>query len=326
MNDWRPSADIEVLRQRAEMLAGIRAFFRERDVLEVQTPVLSRAGTTDPAIESLICAYDGPGTTSPEPLYLQTSPEFFMKRLLAAGSGSIYQVGPAFRQGEAGRFHNPEFTMLEWYRTGMDYHELMVEVDELVRSLIQPVLPLASTRYYRYDELFSSLLAIDVHAAGEAELRECLHKVGVDVSIQADLDRDSLLDLLMTSAIEPSLPTECPVFVYDYPASQASLAEIDPGPPAVARRFELYINGLELANGFQELRDFGEQRKRFIHDAERRANNCQRQMPGDDLLLWALESGLPECAGVALGLDRLLLTALGKEAVADVMAFPFSSI
>ena len=313
--DWRPTAELEALRARASVLSALRAFFAERGVLEVETPLLAAATVTDPVIESLEA---GPGAgTDRESLYLQTSPEYAMKRLLAAGSGPIYQVAKAFRDGEAGDRHNPEFTLLEWYRPGFDHHRLMDEVDDLLAHL------LATPRGERltYAELFERELGLDPHRATQAEL-EAAARASDAGEPPSGLDRDALLDLMMGTVLEPRLGRGRPTFVHDYPASQAALARVRPGPPPVAERFEVYVAGVELANGFHELADAEEQRRRFLADLETRRRAGQSTPALDERFLAALEAGLPDCAGVALGLDRLVMLAAGKPSIRDVLAFP----
>ena len=320
---WRPSADLATLRLRAELLARIRTFFAARGVLEVETPALSAAAITEPNLASFSTVYSGPGARYGQRLYLHTSPEFPMKRLLAAGSGCIYQIARVFRDGEAGRRHNPEFTLLEWYRVGFDHHRLMDEVAELVTELLAGRLALAEPEWLSYRELFQRHLDLNPHQASVAELAVCAgaRSVPIPPGMPAD-DADPWLDLLLTHGIEPHLGMGRLTFVYDYPASQAALARLRPDDPLVGERFELYLNGVELANGFHELGDAGEQRRRF------EAENAARQtlglpvMPVDENLLAALEAGLPDCAGVALGFDRLAMLAAGKTALAEVLAFP----
>ena len=321
---WRPSADWAALRLRAELLARSRAFFAARGVLEVETPMLSAAAVTEPNLASFSTVYAGPGLRYGQTLYLHTSPEFPMKRLLAAGSGCIYQIARVFRDGEAGRRHNPEFTLLEWYRVGFDHHRLMDEVAELVTQLVGSRVALAEPERLSYQELFQRHLDLNPHQARVADLAACAEARGVPIppGMPAD-DADPWLDLLLTHCIEPGLGQGRLTFVYDYPASQAALARLRPGDPPVGERFELYLNGIELANGFHELGDAGEQRRRFeAENAARRALGLP-VMPMDENLLAALAAGLPDCAGVALGFDRLAMLAAGKTALAEVWAFPF---
>lgn len=320
---WRPSADLSVLRLRAELLAQIRAFFAARGVLEVETPALSAAAITDPHLASFKTCYSGPGSQHGRPLYLHTSPEFAMKRLLAAGSGCIYQIARVFRDGEAGSRHNPEFTLLEWYRVGFDHHRLMDEVAELVGMLLAGRLALAEPERLSYRQIFQHHLNLDPHRATVADLAACaeIRNISIPTGMPPD-DPDPWLDLLLTHCVEPRLGSGRLTFVHDYPASQAALARLRPDDPPVGERFELYINGIELANGFHELGDAVEQRHRFEQEnAARRAAGLP-VMPVDEHLLAALEFGLPDCAGVALGFDRLVMLATRKTSLAEVLAFP----
>lgn len=318
MADWRPSASLSALRRRAEVLARIRRFFEYRGVMEVDTPVLSVATATDLHVASFSTCDQG--TTPYLPLYLHTSPEFPMKRLLAAGTGPIYQICKVFRSGERGRWHNPEFTLLEWYRPGFDHHALMDEMDTLLAEILDcsPAVRLS------YAEIFLQNAGADPHQASAAELRERAVLLGIgEVPHRDSLDRDGWLDLLLTHRIAPTLGQDGrPTFVYDYPASQAALAQIRPGPPAVAERFEVYLGGVELANGFHELRDSQEQRQRFEADRTHRSQLGLPRVPLDERLLDALDYGLPGCAGVALGIDRLLMAIIGATTIDEVMAFP----
>ncbi len=322
--DWRPGADLAALRLRAEFLARIRAFFAARDVLEVETPMLSAAAITDPHLASFATTYSGPGPRCGQTLYLHTSPEFPMKRLLAAGSGCIYQVARVFRNGEAGRLHNPEFTLLEWYRVGFDHHRLMDEVTELATTLLRDRLPLAAPERLSYRAAFERHLGLNPHRATVAELAACAEHCGVSIPPGMPVnDVDPWLDLLLTHRIEMHLGQGRLCFVYDYPALQAALARLRPGDPPVGERFELYLHGVELANGFHELGDAVEQRRRFVAENAARQAHGLPLMPVDDNLLAALEAGLPDCAGVALGFDRLVMLAAGKGALAEALAFPF---
>ncbi len=320
---WRPSADLSVLRLRAELLAQIRAFFAACGVLEVETPALSAAAITDPHLASFKTCYSGPGSQHGRPLYLHTSPEFAMKRLLAAGSGCIYQIARVFRDGEAGSRHNPEFTLLEWYRVGFDHHRLMDEVAELVGMLLAGRLALAEPERLSYRQIFQHHLNLDPHRATVADLAACAEtrNISIPTGMPPD-DPDPWLDLLLTHCVEPRLGSGRLTFVHDYPASQAALARLRPDDPPVGERFELYINGIELANGFHELGDAVEQHRRFAQEnAARRAAGLPI-MPMDEHLLAALEFGLPDCAGVALGFDRLVMLATRKTSLAEVLAFP----
>ena len=324
LHGWRPGADLATLRLRAELLARIRAFFAARDVLEVETPLLSAAAITDPNLASFATTYSGPGPRYGQTLYLHTSPEFPMKRLLAAGSGCIYQITRVFRDGEAGRRHNPEFTLLEWYRIGFDHHQLMAEVAELATVLLNDRLALAEPEWLSYREAFERHLGLNPHRATVAELTVCAEWQGVPIpSGMPTDDVDPWLDLLLTQRLEPHLGQGRLCFLYDYPASQAALARLRPGDPPVGERFELYLDGVELANGFHELGDAVEQRQRFAAENAARQARGLPVMPVDENLLAALGAGLPDCAGVALGIDRLIMLAAGKKALAEVLAFPF---
>jgi lysyl-tRNA synthetase class 2 len=314
---WRPTASWENLRRRAELLARLRQFFARRGVLEVETPLLASAPASDPHLHSLSTRYVGPGAASGRTLYLQTSPEFAMKRLLAAGSGPIYQLCKAFRDDEAGRHHNPEFTLLEWYRPGFDHHALMDEVD----ALLGEVFALPAADRLSYAEAFQRHLDLDPHSADIAELRAGAGELGQEAGLQPE-DRDGWLALLLSHRIQPRLGQARPTFVFDFPASQAALARVRCGSPPLAERFELFVGGLELANGYHELTDAAEQARRFRADqAQRRALGLS-EVPLDLHLLAALEHGLPHCAGVALGVDRALLAASGAQRLDEVIAFP----
>ena len=318
--EWRPTASVDMLRLRARLYALIRAFFSERGVLEVETPVLSSAGNTDPNIESFHLEYGTARGASGRTHYLRTSPEFALKRLLAADVGDCYELGRVFRNGEAGRRHNPEFTMLEWYRVGWDHHRLMDEVAILVREALALVGRAVATRKLSYRELFLEHVDIDPHAASDASLAQALesHDVRAD-----GLDRDDWLNLILTHRIEPQLRDDVLLLVHDFPASQAALARIREGEPPLAERFEALLGRSELANGYHELRDAKEQRERFASENRRRVARGQHPVPLDERLLQALHAGLPDCAGVAMGVDRLLMAMTGSEDLAGVIAFPF---
>lgn len=306
---------LDKLKARAEILAEIRRYFAEQHVLEVSTPVLSFAGNTDPAIESF-------KTSSSKTQYLHTSPEFFMKRLLVEGSGSIYQICNVFRQGESGRYHNPEFSMLEWYRLDFDYQQLMDDVVALIHAVSDKtpeVLKLS------YQQAFKSL-GIDPHTASEQQLTKLAEEQGISLQGMGGMNRDGWLNLLMSHVIEAGFDKEKLTFIYDYPASQASLAKVRKDKYPVAERFELYWGGVELANGFTELQDADEQRWRFNHDNQRRLKVGHEPVPVDEKFLQALAKGLPACSGVALGLDRLLMVISGAASIDQVMSFPLSEV
>lgn len=311
---WKPSASIETLKKRSELIQKIRSFFLGRNVWEVETPLVCHATISDLHIDSIPATICNKGKE--QVFYLQTSPEFAMKRLLAAGSGDIFQITKAFRQEEAGRWHNHEFTILEWYRLDFDHHQLMDEMDELLFVLLSSK---KATRF-SYVKLFEHYLSINPLTVGLDELKACALSANLDV--QGDLSRDDWLQLLMSQLIEPKLGFDAPVFVYDFPASQAALARLNADNPAVASRFEVYVCGTELANGFHELSDAKEQKQRFIADLNARKAMGKHVPPLDDYFLEALEFGLPDCSGVALGVDRLMMLALGKKYLSDVIGFP----
>ena len=314
MADFHSSAGPAALAARARLLALIREFFAARTVLEVETPVLSAAGNTDPAIEQF-------RTSGPAPRWLRSSPEYAMKRLLAGGVGDCYELGRVFRDGEAGRMHNPEFTLLEWYRLGWDYHRLMDETAELVRLCGAafdhdwPVQQLA------YGQMLSRHAGLEP-GCSDAQLREAIRGAGINMHGLEHLERDTLLDLLVSHVAQPALPAATITVVYEYPASQAALARLKPGRPEVAERFELFLGSAELANGYRELTDASEQRHRFERENRRRRQAGRTEPPIDEQLLAALQAGLPECSGVALGVDRLLMACLGAQHLDEVLAFP----
>jgi lysyl-tRNA synthetase class 2 len=317
---WHPSADLAVIRDRAAMNADIRRFFAERSVLEVETPILAAASVSDLHIDSITTA---DADLSGQIRYLQTSPEYAMKRLLAAGSPCIYQLSRVFRQGESSSRHNPEFSLLEWYRLGFDDRRLMSEVAELLSLL----LGLETCEYLSYREAYQRELGIDPHLATESELA-VLGRLRVDASLP-DMARDEWLDLLTSFCIEPSLgrqgETQVITFLYDYPASQAALARVahDSEGQLVAKRFEVFVDALEIANGYYELSDPQEQQLRFERDIEQRRVSKKRNINVDQRLLDALVSGLPDCAGVALGLDRVLMLRNKVSRIRDVLTFAF---
>ncbi|MCP3689127.1 MAG: EF-P lysine aminoacylase GenX [Gammaproteobacteria bacterium] len=302
---WRPSASPSAIRARALLYRQIRDYFSESECLEVDTPLLSSSSNTDPAIASI----------KTHNQYLQTSPEFAMKRLLAAGSSSIYQICHAFREGEQGRQHRSEFTLLEWYRLGFNYQQLMDEVAQLINLLTGQR---NQFRHLSYRGLFEETLEIDIYSIKLAEIRAFCrqHVPGSDVE---QLGFNQCLDLLVGLVIAPGMKGY--IFVYDYPLSQAALARPAQHDPDLAERFELFYNGLELANGFSELTSADLQRSRFNTDNKQREKLGLEQYPLDENLLSALEAGLPECAGVALGLDRLLMVVLGLDSIDQVISF-----
>lgn len=315
-----PSATLDAIRLRARLNRRIRDFFAERGVLEVETPVLSVAGNTDPNIAPFSLQFSGRTDGAPRTRWLRTSPEFPLKRLLAAGVGDCYELGRVFRDGEAGGRHNPEFTMLEWYRVGWDHQRLIDETAALVDAALALVDRQATLQRVAWRDLYLAGIGIDPVNATDEQLRNALGDVQLD---PAGLGRDDWLDLLLTHRLQPAFPSDRMLAVFDYPPSQAALARIRPGDPPVAERFELYLGPLELANGYHELTDAAEQRARFDRDLAVRRERGAPMPPMDARLLSALEAGLPACAGVALGIDRLLMAMLGTTRIDAVLAFPF---
>jgi lysyl-tRNA synthetase class 2 len=323
---WQPTCSMNRLRQRAELLAQVREFFRTRAVLEVETPLLCAATATDPYLSSVQVVVDAvrselsvdkPAGLSGDLFFLQTSPEFAMKRLLAAGSGPIYQICKAFRNGERGRRHNPEFTMLEWYRPDFDEVMLMDEVEALLKLFLR----FERAERVSYRKIFETHLKIDPFTLDDQSLREMVQQT---TGIRDDgFERDTFLELLFSHIIEPRLGLCVPCFVYDYPASQAALAEKKTvGDVEVGSRFELYIGGAEIANGYFELTNAEEQRARFLDDIAQRQREGLFSVPIDERLLAAIAAGLPVCSGVALGLDRLLMQITHANVIDEVITFP----
>ena len=321
MSGWEPTATRDALRLRAAFNRLVRGFFEARGVLEVETPVMSLAGNTEPNIASFALTFSGRTDGAPRTRWLRTSPEFALKRLLAAGVGDCYELGRVFRDGEAGGRHNPEFTMLEWYRVGWDHLRLLEETVALVRAALALVGRDASPVTITFRELYWQHLQLDALTADVETLRRALGDVRVDPE---GLTRDDWLDLLMTHRLQPMFGNDVLLAVHDWPASQAALARIRADDPPVAERFELYLGPLELANGYHELRDAEEQQARFERDGRVRAQRGLPAIPMDGALLSALGHGLPDCAGVALGVDRLLMALLGTPRIADVLAFDFA--
>ena len=324
MTDWQPSAGFEALRLRAAVNATLRGFLADRGVVEVETPVMSVAGNTEPNIASFSLAFSGRTDGGPRTRWLRTSPEYPLKRLLAAGFGDCYELGRVFRDGEAGGRHNPEFTMLEWYRVGWDHARLVDEVADLVNAALALVGRRARLVRTTYRDLYLERLGVDPMGASEAELRAALGDVAID---PAGLTRDDWLDLLMTHRLQPGFAPDTMLAVIDYPATQCALARIRPGDMAqgdypVAERFELYLGPLELANGYHELADPLEQAARFERDAAVRQARGEAVPPRDERLLASLNA-LPDCAGVALGVDRLMMALQQTPRIADVLAFDF---
>jgi lysyl-tRNA synthetase class 2 len=312
---WEPSALISTLQQRASLLSKIRNFFTTRAYLEVETPIMAQFGVTDLYLSNI------PAFFREKSYALQTSPEYHMKRLLAAESGPIFQLARVFRDDELGRWHNPEFTLLEWYQLEIDHHELMQEVGELLHTVLNCP-PLVKKTY---EAVFSEIVGFNPFETSVEELRAVLQQYDLDRVLPEDeLDKDQYLFLLMSHVIEPALATsDAPMAVYHFPASQAALAQVHNG---VAHRFEVYYRGVELANGFHELTDPRAQQVRFEEDNRLRIKHGLKAVPHDEYLLEALRHGLPPCSGVALGIDRLLAIALGASKIGEVMAFDFERV
>lgn len=315
---WQPSATLATLQQRAALLSAVRGFFAQRNVLEVDTPMLSRFGVTDLHLDNLVTQL----TASPQQIfYLQTSPEYAMKRLLAAHKVSIYQLSKVFRDDEVSRHHNPEFTMLEWYRVGFTMNQL---IDEVV-ALLNETLGVLTVDRLSYQQAFLQTIQCDPLSASVKQLQ---HRLGEFAHIadlaQRETDRDALLQLAMSIIIEPSFNPQRITIIDDFPASQAALAQLSPSDPRVAQRFEVYVGGIELANGYQELTDAALQQQRFTQDNQLRQQQGKPQREADTRLLQALAAGFPQCAGVALGFDRLLMLQQKKQDIAQVLPFSIS--
>lgn len=314
--NWKPSASLQALHARAALNRSIREFFIETNALEVELPILNHAPVADMNIEPVAVVA---GEQMPTKMYLHTSPEYSMKRLLCAGSGDIYALGKVFRAGEAGGRHNPEFTMLEWYRVGMDHQDLMHEVADLLDELFEDSnIELADyPLFMTYQQAVIEYAGLDPLQASDEDIKA----LGIELAgANLELNRDGWLDMIMSHKVEKTLPKNRLVFIYNYPASQAALAKVtkDEEGLLIAERFEVYLNGLELANGYHELTDSAEQRVRF----EKELVGTDR--PIDEKLLLALadsKAGLPDCAGVAMGIDRVLMLQLGLNTIAEVVSF-----
>jgi lysyl-tRNA synthetase class 2 len=314
---WRPSATRAVLEQRAQLLADIRRFFAARAVLEVDTPIIVNHAVSDVHLSAARVVFERAGE-----YFLHTSPEYAMKRLLASGSGDIYQICHVARGFEHSRLHNPEFTLIEWYRSGFTLGDLMAEVEALLRAVCPQLAPGVGERL-SYRDAFLRSLGLDPFEARTAELHTAAQRLGFTPGTAAHhQERDDLLDFLMAAHVGPQLGRDRLTFIHGYPASQAALARLDPLEPRTAQRFELYRDGVELANGFQELASSSEQRARFQSDNDERHRRGLPVSRVDEYLLQALAAGLPDCAGVALGFDRLLMLAAGRSHIDEVIAFP----
>jgi len=320
--NWQPSASMDALRLRAQLNRLVREFFFARDVLEVETPMMSRAGNTDPNIASFSLDFSGRTDGAPRTRWLRTSPEFPLKRLLAAGMGDCYELGRVFRDGEAGGRHNPEFTMLEWYRVGWTLDPLIDETVTLVQAALSMIGREATVVRLSFRDLYAQRLGFDPMTADLDVVRNAATGIVIDGE---GLTRDDWLDLLMTHTLQPTFGRDEIRVVYDYPATQSALAQVvDREGVQVAERFELYLGALELANGYHELTDALEQRGRFERDLAVRQARGDATPPIDEALLDALAHGMPACAGVALGMDRLLMTMLDTSRIAEVLSFDFA--
>jgi lysyl-tRNA synthetase class 2 len=314
-DDWRPTAPLANLRLRATLLARAREHFAASGALEVETPTLVRAAVTDVHLESLeVRRADGTRAG-----FLHTSPEYAMKRLLCAGAPDIYQIAHVFREGERGRLHNPEFTMIEWYRLGIDQHALMDDVERLLHRLFAGLVDLAPGRHVSYRAAFEARLGLDPIRCPLETLAQALTARGADLPAGLAGDRDALCDLALALYVAPFFPTDRITFVYDFPATQAALARIE---GEVAARFEAFWGPVELANGFDELGDAAEQAARFAADAAQRARRGRPDRAPDEAFLAALAAGLPRCSGVALGFDRAVMIAAGAQRIDEVLSFP----
>lgn len=313
---WQSQMDWQTAKDRATVIHNIRAFFIQRNVVEVETPCLSKFSVTDPFLDAFE-THDFP-IEDKSKLYLQTSPEYAMKRLLCSGYQSIFQLCKSFRFEASGSHHNHEFTMLEWYRLGFDMFDLIDEVD----SLLNHILGTAQAERISYKSLFESHVGVDPLNADLVTLKHILLRHGIEGDwINKESDKDILLQVILSEIIEPKIGKEKPIFIYHYPASQSSLAQLNKQKAEVADRFECYFKGIELANGFKELQDAKQQKARFDKDNEKRTSNGIETVAIDNRFISALESGLPDCSGVALGVDRLVMLALGKSTIKDVISF-----
>jgi lysyl-tRNA synthetase class 2 len=311
---WKPTASIATLETRAAMLRAAREYFTATRALEVETPTLSAAAVTDVHLASMEAKANG------QRRFLHTSPEYPMKRLLAAGCGDIWQVSRVYRDGEAGRWHNPEFTLIEWYRVGIDHHALMSDVERMIGAVLPESRHVDRAERLTYREAVQLHAGVDAFLDSTPMLAARLQSSGVEVPRDLRDHRDACLDLIMATVVGPQLGHDRLTFIYDYPASQAALARAH---GEVAARFEVYLDGVELANGFHELGDAAEQRSRFERDLRERGPRGKPSVPLDENFLAALEHGLPDCSGVALGFDRLVMCAVGAKHIDEVLAFPF---
>jgi lysyl-tRNA synthetase class 2 len=326
--DWKPTASLRILKKRANMLRQARCFFSDRNVLEVETPILTQAGSSDPYMANVRCRL---ATHPGEDFFLQTSPESAMKRMLAAGCPDIFQICKVFRDTELGSLHQPEFTMIEWYRRAFTLDKMIEETCSFIMALCRADpqetnrSPLGTRNVYCYQDLFQTVAGLDPVEANLQELAECAsQKTGLvtpEFAEQLGQDRKAWLDYLMSHLIIPELPRAGLVVIRDYPAEQAALARLKPDDERFAERFEIFFAGLELANGYHELREPDEQRRRFEKDRRQRSRAGKQDMPIDAALLAALEAGLPDCCGVAVGFDRLMMSLYGLTDITESISF-----
>lgn len=318
-SDWMPSASWSVVQQRARLLRDLRAFFDERGFVEIETPVLSLDTVVDRHLEP-IPVIENARPDSTKCRWLQTSPEFGMKRAVAHYQQSVYQITRAFRLGEVGRLHNPEFTILEWYQTPANYEDGM----QLLSDLAETLLDCGPAQRRTYREVFVEYTGLDPHVSTSSELQQFASHAATDPHAAPDFggDCDGWLDWLLSELVQPRLGEGAPVILCDYPATQAALAKVDPGPPPVAQRFELFVNGVELANGYHELDDAEQLARRAAGENRLRALDGRSQLPESSRLIDAMADGFPPCAGVAMGVDRLLMVKLGFDRIDQVLTFP----
>ncbi|MBU2591095.1 MAG: EF-P lysine aminoacylase GenX [Nitrospinae bacterium] len=310
----RQSNLLDILRLRSSLLEKVRLFFKERGVLEVETPILVHAPAIEEHIEPFVTNYpdiDG------RPLYLISSPEYAMKRLLTMGAGSIYQITKVFRNEEEGRLHNPEFSMIEWYRVGGDMEGLMQEVEEFISS----ILGFDRANRISYAEAFERYAGINPHTDSIERIREVVLGNSLYPPDSLGECRDGWLSFVLAYMVEPNLGFDTPTIVYDYPASQAALSKVRGGEMPLAERFELYLNGIELCNGYHELTDYDEHIKRFGSANDKREISGKGRLPADKLFLEAVKTGLPECSGVSFGFDRMIMIAAGVDSIDKVIPF-----
>ena len=317
MSNWRPSCSLESIYIRAQLLTKARAFFAERKIIEVETPLLGTHSVTEPNIDSFALQANGVR-------YLQTSPEYAMKRLLAAGVGDIYQICKSFRQQESGTTHNPEFTLVEWYRLGFSMHQIMQETVEFVATMLVDGEITYEVNYVSYSDASQQIFGTPLANMSQDQLSQLASAHGL-VAVEAH-SIDQLCDFIFSNCVVPAFDSDSITVVFHYPASQASLAKLEPDNTSLAQRFEIFVGGLELANGFVELTDANEQFARFANDQHIRSCRRLSAMDIDQQFMSALQHGLPDCAGVAVGFDRLLMLSTGASTISEVISFDWESV